>query len=79
MMKMLEAYLIKKYCSDFWIKMAQTYPSISKMAFKVLIPFPTTYDCESAFLALLTIKPKPQNRLDVTHDMWVVLSKTNQT
>jgi len=31
---------------------------ISKMALKVLIPFPTTYECESAFSALLAIKPK---------------------
>ena len=39
----------EKPCSDFWIEMAQTYPDISKMALKVLIPFPTTYECESAF------------------------------
>ena len=48
----------EKSCSDFWIEMAQTYPDISKMALKVLIPFPTTYECESAFSALLAIKPK---------------------
>ena len=65
----------EKSCSDFWIKMAQTYPDISKMALKVLIPFPTTYECESAFLALLAIKPKARNRLDVIHNMRVALSK----
>ena len=32
----------EKSCSDFWIKMALTYPDISEMALKVLIPFPTT-------------------------------------
>ena len=46
----------EKSCSDFWIEMAQTY--ISKIALKVLIPFPTTYECESAFSSLLGIKPK---------------------
>ena len=45
-------------CSDFWIEMAQLYSHISKMALKVLIPFPTTYICESAFSTLLAIKPK---------------------
>ena len=39
----------EKPCSDFWIKMAQTYPDISKMALKVLIPFPTTYEVNLHF------------------------------
>ena len=56
--------------------MAKTYPDISKIALKVLIPFPTTYECESAFLALLAIKPKAQNQLDAIHDMRVALFKT---
>ena len=66
----------EKSCSDFWIEMAQSYPDISKMALKVLIPFPTTYECESAFSALLAIKPKARNRLDAIHDMRVALSTT---
>jgi len=49
--------------------MAQTYPDISKIALKVLIPFPITYECESAYTALLAIKPKAQNWLDAIHDM----------
>ena len=39
----------EKSLSDFWIEMAQTYPEISKMALKVLIPLPRTYEYESAF------------------------------
>ena len=66
----------EKSCSDFWIEMAQTYPDISKMALKVLIPFPTTYECESAVSALLVMKPKARNRLDAIHDITVALSKT---
>ncbi len=63
-------------CSDFWIEMAQSYPDISKMALKVLIPFPTTYECETAFSTLLSIKTKHRNRLDATNDMRVALAKT---
>ena len=48
----------EKSCSDFWIEMAQIFPDISKMALKVLILLPTTYECESTFSALLAIKPK---------------------
>jgi len=66
----------EKSCSDFWIEMAQTYPDSSKMALKVLISFPTTHECESAFSALLSIKPTARNRLDAIHDMRVALSKT---
>jgi len=68
----------EKSCSDFWIEMAQTYPDISKMALKVLIPFPTTYECESAFSSLLSIKPTARNRLDAIHDMRVALYKTEK-
>ena len=65
----------KSLFSHFWNEIAQTYPDISEMALKVLIPFPTTYDCESAFSALLTIKPKARNRLDTIHDTRIALSK----
>ena len=68
----------EKSCSDFWIEMALTYPDISKMALKVLIPFPTTYECESAFSSLLSIKPTARNRLDAIHDMRVALYKTEK-
>ena len=66
----------EKSCSDFWIETAPTYPDISKMDLKVLIPFPRTYEWESAFSALVAIKPKARNRQDAIHDMWVALSKT---
>ena len=66
----------EKSCSDFGIEMVQTYPDLSKMALKVLIPFPTTYECESAVSALLVMKSKARNRLDAIHDLRVALSKT---
>ena len=67
----------EKSRSDFWIEMAQTYPDISNMALKGLIPLPITYECESAFWTLLAIKPEVRNRLDAIHDMSVALSKPN--
>ena len=56
--------------------MAPTYSCISKMALKVLIPFPTTYESESAFSARFGIKPKARNQLNAIHDKRVALSKT---
>ena len=36
--------------------MMQSYPDIVKMALKVLISFPTSYECETAFSTLLATK-----------------------
>uniref|UniRef100_A0A0L8GC22 HAT C-terminal dimerisation domain-containing protein n=1 Tax=Octopus bimaculoides TaxID=37653 RepID=A0A0L8GC22_OCTBM len=36
-------------CSDFWIEMARSYPDVAKMDLRVLMPFPTIYECEIAF------------------------------
>ena len=41
-----------------------------------LIPFATTYLCESGFSALLAVKMKQRNRLAAKDDMRVALSKT---
>ncbi len=63
-------------CADFWIKMSNLYPDIAKASLRLIMPFPTTYECETAFSALLTIKSKHRNRLDIGNDMRVALCKT---
>ena len=55
--------------SDFWAKMLPIFPKISEFALKVLIPFSSTYLCESGFSSLLVIKSKTRNRLDVEADL----------
>ena len=46
------------------------------MALKVLIKFPTTYECKSTFNALLAMKPKTRNQLNALRDMRIALSIT---
>ena len=53
---------------DFWLRMASSYPEISKTALKKL-PFGSTWPCESAFLTLLNVKTKQRNRLEVEQDI----------
>jgi len=65
-----------KSLGEFWCSLTQAYPRLAKRAMGALIPFATTYLCESGFSALVTIKTKSRNRLDVKHDMRVALSKT---
>lgn len=63
--------------SNFWTKMLSAFPKISKFALKVLIPFSSTYLCESGFSTLLVIKSKARNRLDAEADMRCALSHTD--
>ncbi|XP_067936823.1 protein FAM200C-like [Watersipora subatra] len=60
----------------FWVQAQRLYPNISLAAFKVLIPFASTYLCETAFSAMLTIKSKFRNHLEVEADLWCALSTT---
>ena len=40
----------------------------------MLLPFATTYLCETGFSALTTIKTKARNRLDPQHDLRCALT-----
>ena len=66
----------EKSLSQFWCDMSESYPQISKLAFRTLLPFATTYLCESGFLTLLHIKTKERNRMKVEHHMRLALSNT---
>ena len=63
--------------STFWCEVAATHPTLSKRAWSVLAPFATTFLCESGFSTMVQIKDKYRNRLDISHDMRVALSKTS--
>ncbi|XP_060864342.1 protein FAM200A-like [Metopolophium dirhodum] len=60
---------------DFWCAVYNEYPELSINAIKKLLLFPTTYLCEKGFSTMANIKTKQRNRLDVTHDMRISLSK----
>jgi len=61
---------------QFWCEQIAPYPNLAMRALKVLVPFTTTYLCETGFSALLNLKSKWRNRLDVSDDMRVALSVT---
>ena len=62
--------------TDFWLRMASSYPEISKTALKKLLPFSSTWLCESAFSTLLNVKTKQRNRFEVEQDIRCVLLST---
>ncbi|XP_029645725.1 zinc finger BED domain-containing protein 5-like [Octopus sinensis] len=71
-----KCFFCEMSCSNFWIEMAQSYLDVVKISLKLLMPFPTTYECETTFSTFFAIKTKSQNQLDVTSEMMVAFSRT---
>ena len=74
--KLLQIEFNATSLENFWCSQQHSDQSLAKQGISVLIPFATTYRSEAAFSAIVTIKTKQRNRLNVQHDMHVVLSKT---
>ncbi|XP_063878120.1 zinc finger BED domain-containing protein 5-like [Scylla paramamosain] len=66
----------EKSLNVFWYSMHQSYPKVSVIALRLLLPFSTTYLCESGFSTFLQIKNKSRNRLHVDPNMRCALSVT---
>ena len=58
----------------FWIQASHEYPELSEKAFKIILPFATSYLCECGFSALVTIKAKYRSRLEVEDELRLSLS-----
>ncbi|CAK1590342.1 unnamed protein product [Parnassius mnemosyne] len=58
----------------FWIGLKDEYPEIVNRAITLLLPFVTTYRCETGFSAYAYTKSKYRNRLDAAPDLRVQLS-----
>ncbi|KAI6659464.1 Protein ZBED8-like [Oopsacas minuta] len=63
--------------STFWCSMEESYPLLAEIILKRLLPFPTTYLCESGFSALLQIKTSTRNKLKVEDDLRCALTNTD--
>ncbi|XP_057184698.1 zinc finger BED domain-containing protein 5 [Triplophysa rosa] len=64
----------QKSLTDFWIHTLSEYPDLSDKALRFLMPFPTTYLCEAGFSALVALKTKYRNKLNVEPDLRLQLS-----
>ena len=62
--------------ANFWYSLIESYPGVAKIAIQYLIPFATTYLCESGFSCLVDIKTKKRNKLNPQHYMRLALSET---
>ena len=66
----------EKSITEFWPLICDSYPKETKKAIQGILPFVSTYVCESGFSTLLQIKTKQRNRLNVENDVRCALSNT---
>ena len=60
----------------YWSVMLTWYPRVASAAIQLLMPFPSTWLCETGFSALLGIKNKARNKLIVEPDLRCALATT---
>ncbi|XP_060629099.2 protein FAM200C-like [Anolis sagrei] len=63
--------------AKFWIKCLQSYPVLSEIVLRLLLPFPTTYLCETGFSSLLVSKSKNSSIFVEEDDLRCAFAKTS--
>uniref|UniRef100_A0A673KXC9 HAT C-terminal dimerisation domain-containing protein n=1 Tax=Sinocyclocheilus rhinocerous TaxID=307959 RepID=A0A673KXC9_9TELE len=64
----LKLQLTQVDLASFWLLAASEYPSLSKRANTFILPFTTTYLCESGFSTVTITKSKARSKLKATLD-----------
>lgn len=59
----------------FWIGVEKDYPLLGQRAMDILLPFATSYLCETGFSAVAAIKTKYRSKLNIEHELRVAISK----
>lgn len=57
-----------------WLHIQPEHPELADFALKLLMPFPTTYNCEVRFSSFVGLKTKQRNWINVDYDMRLKLS-----
>ena len=64
-----EKFATKKSLSEFWCQLKDEFKVLSDKAKIILLPFATTYLCESAFSACVSTNTKYRSRLNAKPDI----------
>ncbi|XP_066253569.1 zinc finger BED domain-containing protein 5-like [Euwallacea similis] len=62
---------VNKSLTHFCTELPSDYFFIKAKALRILLPFPTSYLCETGFSALASLKPKYRNKLQVENELKV--------
>ncbi len=60
---------------EFWLGVEREFTLIGQKAVEILLPFATSYLCETGFSAVASLKTKYRSRLNIEHDLRVAISK----
>ena len=61
---------------EFWTQIRGTYKLLAKNALRILVQFSSTYQCQTGFSALVHLKTRARNKLEVEADLGCALSTT---
>ncbi|KRY27480.1 Zinc finger BED domain-containing protein 5 [Trichinella spiralis] len=64
----------RKRLIQFWLSVQNTYPTLSTAALKVLLSFTTSYMREIGFIAMIGIKTKLRNKLQLSNNLRLKLT-----
>jgi len=70
-----EKFATKKSLSEFWCQLKEEFKVLSDKAKIILLPFATTYLCESGFSACVCTKTKYRSHLNAEPDIRLKLSQ----
>ena len=59
---------------QFWVSAEKSYPILSIEALKILLPFSNSYQCKVGFPAMVGIKTKFQNKLQLANSLRLKLT-----
>ena len=62
--------------NKFWVKYMHIHKNVGRAALRTLLPFSSTYQCESGFSTLVNVKVKCRSKLNCEADMRCALSST---
>ena len=62
--------------NEFWAKYIHIYKNVGSATLRTLLPFSSTYLCESGFSTVVNVKTKCRSKLDCEADMRCALSST---
>ena len=64
----------KEHLDTFWLQVKSEYPSLSSKAIDILLPFATSYLCETGFSSVAVLKTKYRSRSAIEKELRVAIS-----
>lgn len=70
----LRLWFTSQALSEFWLSVEKQYPLLGQKAIRILLPFATSYLCETGFSAVAALKTKYRSQLNIEQELRVAVS-----